>query len=171
MKLTGENRSTRRKTCPSATLSITNPTWTDPGSSPSLHGERPANNRLSHDTAYIRGITVSICWEYRLTALRDYLFSAAVRLVMEPFQPPIQWVPGALSSGLKLNTNPHLEPRLRLGGAIPPLLHMPRCLEQGQLYINFSSNGSIIACVPSFPHLRSQVPDRDTKAIWRFVSY
>jgi hypothetical protein len=32
MKLTGENRSTRGKTCPSATLSTTNLTWTDPGS-------------------------------------------------------------------------------------------------------------------------------------------
>jgi hypothetical protein len=31
MKLTGENRSSRRKTCPSATLSATYPTWTDPG--------------------------------------------------------------------------------------------------------------------------------------------
>jgi hypothetical protein len=30
MKLTGENRSTRKKTCPSASLSTTNPTWTDP---------------------------------------------------------------------------------------------------------------------------------------------
>jgi hypothetical protein len=28
MKLTGENRSPRVKTCPSATLSTTNPTWT-----------------------------------------------------------------------------------------------------------------------------------------------
>jgi hypothetical protein len=34
MKLTGENRSTRGKTCPSATLSTTNPTWTEPGSNP-----------------------------------------------------------------------------------------------------------------------------------------
>jgi hypothetical protein len=47
MKLTGENRSTREKTCPSATLSTRNPTWTDPG----LSGERPATNRLSHGTA------------------------------------------------------------------------------------------------------------------------
>jgi hypothetical protein len=47
MKLTGENRRTRGKTCPSATLSTTNPTWTDPG----LRGERPATNRLSHGTA------------------------------------------------------------------------------------------------------------------------
>jgi hypothetical protein len=38
MKLTGENRSTRGKTCRSATLSTTNPTWTDPGSKPGLRG-------------------------------------------------------------------------------------------------------------------------------------
>ena len=35
------------KTCPSATLSTTNPTWTDPGSNPDFRGERPA----SHGTA------------------------------------------------------------------------------------------------------------------------
>jgi hypothetical protein len=52
MKLTGENRSTRRKTCPSATLSATNPIWADPGSNPGLRGERPATNRLSRGTAY-----------------------------------------------------------------------------------------------------------------------
>jgi hypothetical protein len=38
LKLTGENRSTRRKTCPSATLSTTNPTGTDPGSNSLSHG-------------------------------------------------------------------------------------------------------------------------------------
>jgi hypothetical protein len=52
MKLIGENRSTRGKSCPSATLSTTNPTWADPGSNPSLRSERPAINRLSHGTAY-----------------------------------------------------------------------------------------------------------------------
>ena len=31
MEMTGENRSTGGETCHSATLSITNPTWTDPG--------------------------------------------------------------------------------------------------------------------------------------------
>jgi hypothetical protein len=51
MKLTGENRSTRGKTCPSATSSTTNPTWTDPGSNPGLRGVRPAANRLSRGTA------------------------------------------------------------------------------------------------------------------------
>jgi hypothetical protein len=52
MKLTGENRSTRGETCPSVTLSTTNPTWTDPGSNPGLRGERPAINRLNHGTAF-----------------------------------------------------------------------------------------------------------------------
>jgi hypothetical protein len=47
MTLTGENRSTLGKTCPSVTLLTTNPTWTDPG----LRGWRPATNRLSHGTA------------------------------------------------------------------------------------------------------------------------
>jgi hypothetical protein len=51
MKLTGENRSTRGKTRPSATFSTTNPTWTDPGPNPGLRGEKPATNRLSHGTA------------------------------------------------------------------------------------------------------------------------
>jgi hypothetical protein len=51
MILAGENRSTWGKTCPSATLSTTNPTWTHPGSNRDLRGERPATNRLSHGTA------------------------------------------------------------------------------------------------------------------------
>jgi hypothetical protein len=56
MKLTGENRRTRGKTCPSSTLSTTNPTWTDPGSNPGLRGGRPAANSVSHGTARIRGL-------------------------------------------------------------------------------------------------------------------
>jgi hypothetical protein len=53
MKLTGENRSTRGKSYPSATLSTTNPTWTDPGSNPGLRGGRPQTNHLSHGTALL----------------------------------------------------------------------------------------------------------------------
>jgi hypothetical protein len=49
--LTGENRRTLRKTCPSATLSNTNPIWIDPGANPGFRGERPATNDLSHGTA------------------------------------------------------------------------------------------------------------------------
>jgi hypothetical protein len=63
MKLTGKNRSTRGETCPSATLSTTNPTGTDPGSNLGLRGERPATNRLSHGTAFIEVIFRNICDE------------------------------------------------------------------------------------------------------------
>jgi hypothetical protein len=51
MIFTGENRRTRRKACPSATLSTTNPTWIDLGANPGLCGKRPATNDLSHGTA------------------------------------------------------------------------------------------------------------------------
>jgi hypothetical protein len=53
MKLTGKNRSTRGKICPSATLSTTNPTWIEPGSNPVLRRERPATNRLNHGATHI----------------------------------------------------------------------------------------------------------------------
>jgi hypothetical protein len=43
MKLTEKTEVLGGKTCPSATLSTTNPTW------------RPAANRLSHGTAQCRG--------------------------------------------------------------------------------------------------------------------
>jgi hypothetical protein len=38
-------------TCPSATLSTTNPTWPDPGLNPGCRGGKPATNRLSYGTA------------------------------------------------------------------------------------------------------------------------
>jgi hypothetical protein len=42
---------TRRKICPSATLSTIYPTWIEPGANPGLRGDRPATNYLSHGTA------------------------------------------------------------------------------------------------------------------------
>jgi hypothetical protein len=54
MIMTGENRRTRRKTCLSATLSTTNPTWIDPGVKLVLRSERPATNDLSHGTAHVK---------------------------------------------------------------------------------------------------------------------
>jgi hypothetical protein len=53
MKLTGESRSTRGKTCPSVNLSTANLTLTDPGSNQGLRCKRPATNRLSHGTGSI----------------------------------------------------------------------------------------------------------------------
>jgi hypothetical protein len=48
------------KTCPSATLSTTNPTWLDPGSNPGLRGGKPATflstclwTELKHQTIFI----------------------------------------------------------------------------------------------------------------------
>jgi hypothetical protein len=38
MILKGENQSSWEKTCPSATLSATNPTWTDTASNPGIRG-------------------------------------------------------------------------------------------------------------------------------------
>jgi hypothetical protein len=52
MKIGREDRSTRGKTCPSATLSTTNPTWLDPGLNPDRSGGKPATNRLSYGAAY-----------------------------------------------------------------------------------------------------------------------
>jgi hypothetical protein len=68
MKLTGENRSTRGKTCPSTTSSTT---WTDLGSNPGLRGGRPATNSLSHGTA----LPATLVTYFILTDLRDHQLS------------------------------------------------------------------------------------------------
>jgi hypothetical protein len=44
-------RAIPRKTCPSVTLSTTNPTYTNSGANPGLRGGKPAANRLNHGTA------------------------------------------------------------------------------------------------------------------------
>jgi hypothetical protein len=51
MKIGRGNRSTRKKTCPSATLSTTNPAWLDTGSISGRRGGKPATNRLSYGAA------------------------------------------------------------------------------------------------------------------------
>jgi hypothetical protein len=40
------------KTCPSSTLSTTNPTWSDPGLNPDGRGGKPATNLLSYGAAH-----------------------------------------------------------------------------------------------------------------------
>jgi hypothetical protein len=42
------------KTCPSSSLSTTNPTWPDRGSKTGFRGGRPATNRLSHGTLVLQ---------------------------------------------------------------------------------------------------------------------
>jgi hypothetical protein len=50
----------KRKTCPSATRSTTNPTWTEPGTNPGVHSERQVTNHLSHDTGIKVLVTIGI---------------------------------------------------------------------------------------------------------------
>jgi hypothetical protein len=67
---TEEIRRNRRTACPSATLSTTNPTWTDPCANSGLCSERPATNCLNH-ASYFSGNTSDLnsgiilfeCWQ------------------------------------------------------------------------------------------------------------
>jgi hypothetical protein len=54
-----------------------------------------------------------------------FLYTTASRPALGLTQPPIQWVPGALSLGVKLITSLHLVPRSRMRGAIPPAPNTP----------------------------------------------
>jgi hypothetical protein len=83
MILTGENRRTRRKSCLTATLSITTQTWTDPGANPGKRGERSAINRLKHSRA-----------------LLSYLQSCSVFYTTEVSTKIVSWVlqPGRICS-------------------------------------------------------------------------
>jgi hypothetical protein len=58
-----------------------------------------------------------------------FLFSTASRLALGPTQPPIQWVQGALSPGLKRpgresDQSPQSSAEIMNDGAIRPLPHM-----------------------------------------------
>jgi hypothetical protein len=46
------------ETCPNATLSTINPTWSDLGSNPGRRGGKPATNHLSYGTAEMRDIEI-----------------------------------------------------------------------------------------------------------------
>jgi hypothetical protein len=51
----GKPKNLGERNCPSATLSTTNPTWTDLGANPDLPCERLAANHLSPDTTKMAG--------------------------------------------------------------------------------------------------------------------
>jgi hypothetical protein len=58
-----------------------------------------------------------------------FLFSTASTPALGPTQPPIQWVPGVLSPGIKrqereADHSPPSSAEVKNGGAIPPLLRM-----------------------------------------------
>jgi hypothetical protein len=52
------------KTCPSATVSTTNPTWADLDVNTGLHGEMPATNHQSH---FMAQTVFRICLNSQLT--------------------------------------------------------------------------------------------------------
>jgi hypothetical protein len=60
MKLTREKRGTRGKTCPSATLSNTNSTWTYPGIEPEPPQWEAGDYRLSRGKASFSNISINI---------------------------------------------------------------------------------------------------------------
>jgi hypothetical protein len=64
--LTGESRRSLRNAFPSATLSTTNPIWTDSGANLHLLGERPATNRLNLRTVSCWSLLASEAdeWDY-----------------------------------------------------------------------------------------------------------
>jgi hypothetical protein len=67
------------------------------------------------------GWTIGVLGFDSRQGLGIFLFTTVSRKALGPTQPPIQWVPGALSRGVKLTTHLHLVPRSRMRGAIPPL--------------------------------------------------
>jgi hypothetical protein len=81
---------------------------------------------LSHDRVPIDRFWIDD-WIYCM--LKNFLFSISSRPVLGPTQPPIQWVPGALSpevkrSGHESDHSIQLVPRSRKLGSICPLPYM-----------------------------------------------
>jgi hypothetical protein len=75
-----ENLRTRRKTCSSATLSTTNPTWIDPDANPGLRSETPATNDLSHGTTQVKVLQI----EYTATGLNWLYLTVSVLRFSHP---------------------------------------------------------------------------------------
>ena len=79
----------------------------------------------------------------------DFSFSKVSTMVLGPIHPSIQWVPWALSLGVKqpgyeADYSPPCSADLRICGTIDPLPHMPLFHAQGQFYL---AVGSTLSCV------------------------
>jgi hypothetical protein len=86
------NQRTRRKTCPSATLSTINPTWIDPDANPGLRGERPATNDLSHGRP-----TMNVTFSKLLADVSvEYVFNYTTRRLRNDHVPVSSNIPNGL---------------------------------------------------------------------------
>jgi hypothetical protein len=82
--------------------------------------------------------------------LQIFLLTTISKLFLRPTQPPVQWVLGALSLGVKLTTHFHL---MRICGAIPPFPNMP------------SWRGAQLKARATLPYLYSKRENNITKYI------
>jgi hypothetical protein len=92
------------------------------------------------------GWTIGVLWFDSRRGLRIFLFTTASRTALGPTQPPIQWVPGALSLGVKrsgheADHSPLFSAEVknaRSYTSTPLYIFMALCLvkhTQGQLYL------------------------------------
>jgi hypothetical protein len=113
-----------KKTCPSAALSTTNPTFC-PDANPGRRGGKPASNRLSYGTAASRDSSAGIAVGYgagrpgfNSRQYKIFLFTAS-KPTLKPTHPMGIWgsIPreggGQSGRGVKLTTHLHLVLRSR----------------------------------------------------------
>jgi hypothetical protein len=91
------------------------------------------------------GWTIGVLGFDSRRGLGIFLFTTASRRALEPTQPPVQWVPGSLSLGIKrpnreADHSPLSSAEVKMRGAIPPLPQYAfnaRCFvkAQGQIYL------------------------------------
>jgi hypothetical protein len=74
------------KTCPSATLSTTNPTWLDPGFNPVRRGGKPGTKRLSYGAAQVPHTTMAVVWINETEILNFRTLSNIKTLLKRTFQ-------------------------------------------------------------------------------------
>jgi hypothetical protein len=80
------------KTCPSAILSTTNPTWPDLESNPGRRGGKPATNRLSYRTAFSPALSLPLLFRLA-SATYVLLYPAACHDLAAPCTPQAYIVP------------------------------------------------------------------------------
>jgi hypothetical protein len=98
------------------------------------------------------GIGQATVWKtgVRFQAEAIFPISAASRPVLRPIQPPIQWVPGVLSLGVKQQQReadnlPPSSAQFKNGGAIPPL---PKSWRSVQIITHRGKFTQFHCCLP-----------------------